>query len=113
MKKSAFLFMTFFFVLIHFITQAQDTQWKPIARGQSANGHWLVEQHRDTALTQRVFFYTKDNLLLYKEEVRGIKINVNRDRTIKRLNELLAKVAGEWQNTHAVASRQLVLDHFN
>jgi hypothetical protein len=113
MKKSAFFFMLSIFMMASLITQAQDTQWKPIARGQSASGHWLVEQHRDTVATQRVFFYTKDNLLLYKEEVRGIKINVNRDRTVKRLNELLAKVAAEWQNTHAVASRQLVLDHFN
>jgi len=113
MKKYAFSLLVLCFVFASLTTMAQDSPWKPIARGQSNDGHWLVEQHRDTATLQRVFFYTKEQLLLYKEEVREIRININKDKSIKRLNNLLAKVAAEWKMNQMVAGHQLVRDHFN
>lgn len=113
MKKYAAALVTAFFVLVSSTVMAQENLWKPLARGQSTNGHWVVEVNKETPEVKLVSFYSKDNSLIYKEEVRGTKINVNKEKTIKRMAQLLNTIAIEWERAKAIAGTQLVQAHFN
>lgn len=113
MKKYVSAIITAFFIVLSMGIMAQENPWKPIARGQSSKGQWLVERHKEIADLKQVSFYSRDNILMYKEEVKSTKINVNRERVIKQLERLLNTIAVEWEKSKAIVSHQLVQDHFN
>ena len=76
---------------------AQETPWKPTARGQSGSGYWVVQVHQENKEQKLVSFYTKDNHLVYEEKIQHEKLNINREKTISRLNQLLDTIVGEWE----------------
>lgn len=112
MKKYAATLIAVFCTLLSMSCMAQDNSWKPLARGQSAKGQWVIERHKINPEVQQVSFYATDNVLMYKEEVRNANVNANKDKTVKRLDQLLSTIAAEWEKTKTVAGKQLVISYF-
>jgi|GEM_PF-1603899 len=109
MKNYATGIFTLLLLCASHLLSAQETPWKPIARGQSDKGYWVVEAHKEIRDTKLISFYTKENTLMYKEELSGDqKINTNKEKSIKKLDQLLNSIALQWEKEKAVSGEQIV-----
>jgi hypothetical protein len=97
MKKQMPILFTLLLSFCVIYGYAQETPWKPAARGQSGNGYWVVQVHQEHKDQKLVTFYTKDNHLMYQEIIKNEKFNINKEKTVTRLNHLLDSIAVEWE----------------
>ena len=73
-------------------TFAQDDEQSTpqrIPRWISDKGYWVVESNVKTPLNAIIHFYNNENVLVYREKVDGVRINLNRNRTKMRLKKVL------------------------
>jgi hypothetical protein len=98
---------------INLITQAQETLWKSLSRGQTEHGYWVAQSHKEQTDTKRLTFYTKDHHLMYEEVIKSSKINLNRERTVNYLNQLLNSIAAQWGKEKKMTEQQLVYKKFD
>jgi len=71
-------------------TAAPKPAWLP------EYGYWVVESNVKTPKHSIVYFYTDDNTLIYKEEVDGIKLKPNKEKTKMKLKKLLDSALWAW-----------------
>lgn len=91
MKHSFFaILLTTFAFLFSNPINAQDDEPKPeTPKWLSNKGYWVVESNKKTPKEATVYFYTSENLLVYKEEIRNKKLKLNRRKTLLRLKSAL------------------------
>ena len=71
-----------------------------IPRWISDKGYWVVESNLKTPLNSIIHFYNNDNILVYREKVEGVRINLNRNRTKMRLKKILEQSIIAWERDH-------------
>jgi hypothetical protein len=59
-------------------------------------GYWVVESNVKTPKTATVWFYTPENILVYKQNFEGKKLKVTRAKTVKQLNAMLHECIVAW-----------------
>ena len=88
--------------------QAQTAKVKPWV---SDKGYWVVESNKKTPKDAMVYFYTNDNLLVYKEEIKNQRLKLNKTKTLLRLKAALEEaISNSSKNTWA-SRNNLVLQH--
>jgi hypothetical protein len=103
MKQLLFsLILTFLSVIAFSVAQAQETT-------QPLQPYWVIESNVNTPRQSTVYFYTARHELMYKEQVEGKKLNVNRRKIVKRLNEALNETVIAWQKEKAVKVNEYIL----
>jgi hypothetical protein len=100
--KTAFPFFSllFTFFTLTLVSQAQDegeAYPSRIPRWISEKGYWVVESNVKTPYNSIIHFYNNENLLVYREKVDGVKINLNRTRTKMRLKKVLEQSIVAWE----------------
>jgi hypothetical protein len=73
------------------------------------SGFWVVESNHKTPFKSTVYFYNNDQVLIYKEQINGIKLKINRKKTIRKLNKALEQSLAAWQRNHQVTANQQIL----
>ena len=68
----------------------------------SEKGYWVVESNIKTPYHSIIHFYNNDNVLVYREKVDGVKINLNQKRTKMKLKKVLEQSVVAWENKHVV-----------
>lgn len=73
----------------------------PIPKWISDQGYWVVESNKKTPKEATVFFYNNEHTLVYKEEVKGQKLKLNKTKTLLRLKSVLEEAVvsyakGSW-----------------
>jgi hypothetical protein len=71
-----------------------------IPRWISEKGYWVIESNVKTPFNSIIHFYNNDNVLVYRERVEGVRINLNRTRTKMRLKKILEQSILAWQKDH-------------
>src|SRR5689334_17540170 len=66
----------------------------------SDKGYWVVESNVHTPYHSIIHFYNNDNVQVYKEEVDGVKINLEKKRTKMRLKKILEQSIVAWNKDH-------------
>ena len=61
------------------------------------NGYWVVESNVKTPKHAIVYFYSDDNIMIYKEEIEGIKLNLKKEKTKMKLKKLLESALWAWE----------------
>jgi hypothetical protein len=80
---------------IAFPTHSQES--KPaIPKWHSEKGYWVLESNINEPLTHTVRFFTNENILVYKEEVRGIRLDPSRRRIKMKLKNVLETAIEAW-----------------
>lgn len=103
MKQVIFsLTLTVLSFLVFSIGQAQEVT-PPL------QPYWVIESNVKTPKQSTVYFYTARHELMYKERVEGKKLNVNRRKIVKRLNEALNETVIAWQKEKAVKENEYIL----
>jgi hypothetical protein len=94
---------TAFSFLFSFTTNAQsDEPTRKTPKWLSDKGYWVVESNKKTPKDATVYFYTPENILVYKEEVKNQKLKLTRKKTLLRLKAALEDaIAGYEQGTWA------------
>lgn len=60
-------------------------------------GYWVMENNIKNPHNSVVYFYTNDNELMYKEQISGEKLNINRRKVLMRLNNVLVQNITAWE----------------
>lgn len=77
---------------------AQETQ-NPVPRWVSSKGYWVVESNLHSPLNHTVWFYTNDNVLVYKEVISGIKLNPGKRKVKMKLKKVLEASVLAWEQS--------------
>ena len=99
MKKS-FLFIQIA-IAIFFCSAASAQTLKP-----AFEPYWQIESNLKTPKHAVVFFYSANHELMYKETIDGKRLNVNRPKIRRMLNEVLNEVATAWQQERRVKENE-------
>jgi hypothetical protein len=103
MKSSIhFRILLILFLAASFSSFAQDEEQAGtrIPRWISEKGYWVVESNINTPYQSTIHFYNNDNVLVYREKVDGVKVNLNRNRTKMKLKKILEESIIAWNKTH-------------
>lgn len=84
-------FLTFSMLFWLFATAAYAQNLSPAQKVDFAS--WVIESNVKTPKKSTVKFYNAKQELIYEEVVEGKRLNVRRERTKKKLNEILAQLA--------------------
>src|SRR5262245_44684299 len=72
----------------------------------SEKGYWVVESNVKTPYHSIIHFYNNDNVLVYRENVDGVKINLDKTRTKMKLKKILEQSIVAWEKNHQRAVDQ-------
>jgi hypothetical protein len=75
----------------------------------TSEGYWVVESNTKTPKISVIYFYNIDNVLVYKENVDGIKIKVSRKKVISRLNNVLEQSLIAWKQDHIAGENRMLV----
>jgi hypothetical protein len=70
------------------------------------NGYFVLESNKTDKKATTVRFYNDNNVLVYEEKVTGVKFNLNRTKTLDKLNEGLEKALLAWNEKQETLRRK-------
>lgn len=79
----------------------------PVPDWVSDKGHWQVETNIRSPWNSIIYFYNNDGIMVYKENVDGISLNLQKKSTLRRLKKLLDRSVTAWESGHPVKEDQL------
>ena len=71
-------------------------------------GYWVVETNLKTPRSATLCFYNDDNLLVYKEKMEGVKINVNKRKTKMQLKKILEQSLVLYEQRKCASENELL-----
>jgi hypothetical protein len=101
MKKILFLLM----VMVSFSAQGQKRKQAYMPE----EGYWVVESNTSSLKKSTVYFYTSDDILIYKENVEGKKINIRKKKTVFQLNQVLRQSIIAWNREQVVRENNMLV----
>ena len=76
------------FTLSYFVAPAQEEAvYKP--RWTSEKGYWVIEGNIKTPLSHTVRFYNNQDVMVYSEQIEGVKLNANKRKVKMKLKQAL------------------------
>jgi len=111
MKKQFFsLLATVLFLTVSTASFGQDQQPSTkFPKWLSRNGYWVVESNVKTPKKNTIYFYATDNTMVYKETVDGVRLHLNRTKTLMRLKGVLDQSVTAWQQQHVSKENQMLV----
>lgn len=98
------------FALLTISAFAQDDESPAAAPWASDKGYWVVESNIHSPLNHIVRFYTNDDVLVYTENISGMKLKPEKRKVKMKLKEVLEALVLAWQkNKQADADKNYVL----
>jgi len=90
MKKIFTILLAFIFSAGSLTSNAQsDIPSATLPKWVSEKGYWVVESNKNTPKECTVYFYNNNHLVVYKEEIKGKKLKLNRNKTLLHLKVVL------------------------
>jgi hypothetical protein len=96
MKRILFILIALAMTHVPAIAQDQPVipSWTPDA------GYWVAESNAHQPKHYTIYFYNDEHVLIYKESIDGVKLNLDSRRVKKRLKKVLEKSLWAWQEHH-------------
>ena len=115
MKKILFAIsftLTLSFVSVAALAQNEDeTTSNPTPKWISENGYWVIESNIHTPKLNIIYFYNNDGVLVYKENVDGIVINLKKRSVKMNLKRVLEQsLIAFKENQKATENEMLVIN---
>ena len=83
--------LTLAVLILGFVGNAQSTVTP------SSGGFWVVESNVKTPKSATVYFYTNEQVLVYKETVTGRRLHLKKKKQIRHLNQVLDQSIAAWK----------------
>jgi len=90
--KTGLSFIVLTLIAIGSIAQNHNKAQPVIPRWVSEKGYWVVETNTHYPLDHIVSFYNNNNVLLYKETLKGVKLNPDKRKVKMKLKKVLDSV---------------------
>lgn len=87
--------LTAMLTFAYFIAPAQENR---IPKWVSGKGYWVVEGNVKTPRDHTIRFYTNENVLVYTESLKGVKLNANKRKVKMKLKNALESAILAWEN---------------
>jgi len=91
--------------------QDEDRQPLRTPKWISEKGYWVVESNIHTPLHSTIHFYNNDHMEVYKEEVNGVKINLEKNKTKMKLKRILEQSIVAWDKDHPLKESEQWVTH--
>lgn len=102
MKQITFKWI-FIAILAFFSTSSLAQDEKPaIPKWHSDKGYWVIEGNINTPLEHTIRFFNNENVLLYRENLSGVKLNPARRAVKMKLKKVLENAAHAWETKKVV-----------
>ena len=95
--------------LLAFASKAQESlpgEWSVKPGWVSEKGYWVIESNINTPKSSIVYFYNNDDILVYKEKIEGVKLNVKKDAIKMKLKKVLETAVWAWEAKQPVKESQ-------
>ena len=79
------------------LAQQQRKTQPSIPKWVSDKGYWIIQSNIHTPLDHIVSFYNNDHVLLYKEALKGVKLNTEKRKVKMRLKKVLEAAVIAWE----------------
>jgi hypothetical protein len=79
------------------LAQLQRKVQPSVPKWVSGKGYWIIESNIHTPLDHIVSFYNNDHVLLYKEALKGVKLNIEKRKVKMKLKKLLEAAVIAWE----------------
>lgn len=77
----------------------------------SEKGYWVVETNMNTPKFNTIYFYNNHNVIVYKENVNGVVINLKKRRVKKALKKALEQsILAFNQKPGSIENKMLVMN---
>nr|WP_294906558.1 hypothetical protein [uncultured Lacibacter sp.] len=106
--KKTLLAVFFSFGLLTVAAQENETAPSP-PRYVSKKGFWVVQSNTNVPTSSTIYFYTINNRLLYKEEIEGMRLNLNRNKVKMRLKRALEKTIAAHERGELTAANDRIV----
>jgi len=88
---------------------AQDDESPAAAPWVSDKGYWVLESNIHSPLNHIVRFYTNEDVLVYTENISGMRLNPDKRKVKMKLKEVLEATVLAWQkNSQPEANKDYV-----
>ena len=109
-KQLISLLATVLFVTLSIASFAQGHHLSNrVPKWLSNNGYWVVESNVKTPKESTIYFYSNDKTMVYKETIEGVKLHLNRTKTLMRLKGVLDQSITAWQQQHVAKENQMLV----
>lgn len=103
------LVLAILFVSLNSHAQGWAVQKNRQPRWISDKGFWQVESNIHSPRKNTVYFFNSEKVLIYKENVNGVKLNLSKTRVKMRLKKALEAAILAWNNERVLLTdRDLV-----
>ena len=89
--------------------QEQITGKNQTPKWVSNKGSWQIESNIHSPENSIVYFYNNEKVLVYKERIQGIKLDLNKKRIKMRLKKALETALSAWDNNHELQTDQQIV----
>ena len=90
------------------IASAQDEVVNyPQPKWVSDRGYWTIESNIKTPENSVIYFYTNDNVLVYREKITGVKIDLKKRKVLMNLKRVLEQSVTAWETKHMLDENQM------
>ena len=91
MKKNLFVAVISLLITVGTFAQTDEEQTNSYAvpKWVSNKGYWVIESNKQTPQNSIVYFYSNDNVLVYKEKIEGVVLNLKKRKTKMSLKKVV------------------------
>jgi hypothetical protein len=114
MKKYIYAVLALSLFTLNAVAQTNEQATPdPLPAWLSHKGYWVIESNVKTPKKSTVHFYNNEHVAIYREKVEGVRLNLNRKKTLMRLKNVLDKALVKWEATKTInKDEQLVMNAF-
>jgi hypothetical protein len=105
-RKFLLLPLLVIFAALPVVCFSQETQQKKPA-WVPEKGYWVVESNIHTPKNNILYFYNLDNVLVYKEEIKGMKIRLTKKSVRLNLKKVLDQSVAAWEMQHVASENEM------
>lgn len=88
----------------------EDLARRPSVPGWvSDKGYWQVETNIHSPWNSVISFFNNDGMLVYKETIQGMALNLQKRRTLMRLKKILDRSVTAWESGHPGKDNELLV----
>lgn len=106
-KPFSLLPLLVIFAALPVVCFSQETQAAKKPAWVPEKGYWVVESNIHTPKNSTLYFYNLDNVLVYKEEVRGVKIKLTKKSVRLNLKKVLDQSVAAWETQHVASENEM------
>ena len=75
----------------------------------SDKGYWIIESNIKTPKNSIIHFHNNQNILVYREKIEGIIINLEKRKVLMNLKKVLEQSATAWEKGHLMKENGMLL----